>query len=171
MVITNLVKRLSDDDKWVRYKVMLAISGMLEKNPEAVPLRTLFGLLADSDEKVREATVKAIGKIGHKDFPSVHAKLTAFLADPATNVRDACVGAYFDMSGKVGITVLLPKLLMLLSDEVDLETQRSVSQILRRVAKYEKEEIRTRIIKLLRIRCEMSQDATICRVLSEFEQF
>ncbi len=170
MVIDSLIKRLNDPDKWVRYKIVLAINGMLETNPDAVSPDVLVKLLSDADEKVRETAIKALGKVGYKNFPETHAIIRPFMKDASQNIQDATVSAYFDMSSKVNISTMLDKLLQLLGDEVDLPTQRTVAQILRRVAKYEKTEIRTRIIKLLRIRCEMSQDDTICRVLSEFEQ-
>ncbi len=170
MVVDSLVKRLNDPDKWVRYKIVLAISGMLENNPDAVPMDVLVKLLSDADEKVRETAIKAIGKVGYKNFPATHMTLRPFMKDASQNIRDATISAYFDMSSKVEISTMLDKLLQLLGDEVDLPTQRTVAQILRRVAKYEKTEIKTRIIKLLRIRTEMSQDDTISRVLSEFEQ-
>ncbi|OLS14303.1 MAG: hypothetical protein RBG13Loki_2076 [Promethearchaeota archaeon CR_4] len=169
IVIDNLVRRLNDPDKWVRYKILLAISGMLEKNPDAMSMDVLVKLLSDPDEKVRETAIKAIGKVGASRFAETHTNLRPFMRDASQNIRDATVSAYFDLSSKVDISTMLDKLLQLLGDEVDLSTQRTVALILRRVAKYEKTEIRTRIIKLLRIRCEMSQDDTICRVLSEFE--
>ena len=71
---------------------------------------------------------------------------------------------------EIGLTRMLTKLLQNLSDEGSLETQRSIALILSRTAKYEDEKIKKRVISLLKIRCEMSQDPIICETLQQLRE-
>jgi len=70
----------------------------------------------------------------------------------------------------VGITKMLSKLLKNLSDESTIETQQSIAIILGRSVRYEDEKIKKRVISLLKMRCEMSQDPTICEVLTKLRE-
>ena len=71
---------------------------------------------------------------------------------------------------KIGINTLLSKILQNLSDESSLNLQRSIALILRRTVKYEDEKIKKRVISLLKIRCEMSQDPVICETLQYLKE-
>ncbi|MFX0149108.1 MAG: hypothetical protein ACFE8E_15345, partial [Candidatus Hodarchaeota archaeon] len=57
-----------------------------------------------------------------------------------------------------------------LSDSGSLTTQQSIARILGRTAKYEEEMIKKRVIALLKVRCEMSQDPIICEVLTKLKE-
>ena len=71
---------------------------------------------------------------------------------------------------KVGLSKILSRLLKNLSDSSSLVTQQSIALILGRTAKYEDEKIRKRIIALLKVRCEMSQDPIICETLAKLKE-
>ena len=68
------------------------------------------------------------------------------------------------------ISKILSKLLRNLSDESTIETQQSLATILGRTVRYEDETVKKRVISLLKIRCEMSQDPIICEVLSRLKE-
>jgi len=69
-----------------------------------------------------------------------------------------------------GLTACLSRLLKNLSDESSIELQRSIALILERTAKYENDKIKKRVISLLKIRCEMSQDPIICGTLHKLSE-
>ena len=48
--------------------------------------------------------------------------------------------------------------------------QQSIALLLKRVVKYESVELKNRLLSLLRIRCQMSQDPIICEVMTEIEK-
>ena len=70
----------------------------------------------------------------------------------------------------VGVSKMLSKLLKNLSDESTIETQQSIAIILGRTVRYEDEKLKKRVISLLKMRCEMSQDPTICEVLTKLRE-
>ena len=70
----------------------------------------------------------------------------------------------------VGLKTVISRLLKNLSDEGSITLQRSIAKILGRTAKYEEEKLKKRVISLLKIRCEMSQDPLICKVLNELRE-
>ena len=71
---------------------------------------------------------------------------------------------------KVGLNLILSKLLKNLSDKGTIEIQRSISLILGRTAKYENEKTKKRVISVLKIRCEMSQDPIICGTIQQLKE-
>ena len=80
------------------------------------------------------------------------------------------INSLVEIIQEIGLNRILTKLLQNLSDEGSLETQRSISLILGRTAKYENEKIKKRVISLLKIRCEMSQDPIICETLQRLKE-
>jgi len=71
---------------------------------------------------------------------------------------------------KIGLSKILSRLLKNLSDERTLKTQQSIALILGRTARYEEENIKKRVIALLKVRCEMSQDPIICNTLTKLKE-
>ena len=85
-------------------------------------------------------------------------------------VRSTTIDVMVTIIQKIGISKLLSKLLRNLSDESTIETQQSIATILGRTVRYEDETIKKRVISLLKIRCEMSQDPIICEVLTRLKE-
>ena len=69
-----------------------------------------------------------------------------------------------------GLAYILSKLLKNLSDEGSITSQQSIAIILGRTARYEDDKIKKRIIALLKIRCEVSQDPIICETLNKLKE-
>ena len=71
---------------------------------------------------------------------------------------------------KVGLKDFISRLLQNLSDEAPIRIQQSVSLILERTARYEDEKLKKRVLSLLKIRCEVSQDPVICEVFNKLNE-
>ena len=92
------------------------------------------------------------------------------LADESKEVRVNTIDVMVEIIQKRGITKILSNLLKNLSDESTIETQQSIARILGRTVRYEDDTIKKRVISLLKIRCEMSQDPVICGVLTRLKE-
>ena len=92
------------------------------------------------------------------------------MGDPEKEVRTSMINSIIALIKKLGLSLILSKLLKNLSDTGSIEIQRSISLILGRTAKYENEKIKKRVISVLKIRCEMSQDPIICGTLQQLRE-
>ncbi|GAB4304984.1 MAG: hypothetical protein Kow0069_00140 [Promethearchaeota archaeon] len=165
-----LVKALDDEDKWVRSSATAALLKLVKKSPGAVPVDAVVDKVkAEADEQVLKGYVQILGEVASDNFGRVKGLLVECLQSSSGVVRDAAVTTFVRVSGKVPLESFLTELLKLLADEVPLPTQRSVAVLLKRLVKYEREDVKKRVVPLLRIRCEMSQDEVICGALQELE--
>ncbi|TFG02079.1 MAG: hypothetical protein EU542_05755 [Promethearchaeota archaeon] len=71
---------------------------------------------------------------------------------------------------KIGLKKILSTVLKQLSDDSSIEIQRSFALILQQTVKDEDEEIKKRVISLLKRRCQMSQDPIICKALHKISE-
>ena len=90
--------------------------------------------------------------------------------DEIKEVRTSTINSLVKIIQEVGINHILSKLLKNLSDEGTIEIQRSIALILGRTAQYEDEQTKKRVISLLKIRCEMSQDPIICSTFQKLKE-
>ena len=92
------------------------------------------------------------------------------MGDESGDVRNTTVDVMVKIIHEIGISKVLSKLLKCLSDEYSIQTQQSIAIILGRTIRYEDEKIKKRVISLLKIRCEMSQDPIICEMLTKLRE-
>ncbi|MFW9784629.1 MAG: hypothetical protein ACFFFB_20275, partial [Candidatus Heimdallarchaeota archaeon] len=128
----------------------------------------LLKCLKSDDVKVRTASA-GILSIYSNELDNIIDEIIILLGDNTKDVRTSTINSTVKIIQKVGLNQILTKLLQNLSDEGSLDTQRSIALILGRTVKYEDEDIKKRVISLLRIRCEMSQDPIICSTLQELK--
>ncbi|MHA2089144.1 MAG: HEAT repeat domain-containing protein, partial [Promethearchaeota archaeon] len=121
------------------------------------------------DPKVREAAVGLL-KIYTSNIEEIFDNIVDILGDHEKEVRTNIINSMVALIQKIGLTVILSKLLKNLSDTGSIEIQRSISLILGRTAKYENENIKKRVLSVLKIRCEMSQDPIICGTLQQLKE-
>ncbi|MFX0105409.1 MAG: HEAT repeat domain-containing protein, partial [Candidatus Hodarchaeota archaeon] len=145
------------------------LSTIKEVNSSHIPFNNLQNNLKSTDPKVREASAGLIG-IYSKQIEEIFDKIVTLLEDESKEVRTSTINSFVKMIQEVGLNRILTKLLQNLSDESSLETQRSIALILGRTVKYENEKIKKRVISLLKIRCEMSQDPIICETLQQLKE-
>ena len=168
-IIEKLVLLLDDKQGWVRRSAINILSDIDELKASQIPYDKLLKSVSDDDSKVREASARLL-KIYSKQIDRVFDKIISLLEDESEDVRKNMINVMVEIIQDIGLETVLSKLLQNLSDEGSMKAQRSISAILGRTAKYENEKIKKRVIALLKIRCEMSQDPIICKTLNDLRK-
>ncbi|MFX1573093.1 MAG: HEAT repeat domain-containing protein [Promethearchaeota archaeon] len=168
-IIKKLIPLLKDDQNWVRRTTMNILSNIKEVNEKQIPFEIILQNLSSEDSKVREAAANLI-KIYWNQINDIFDHLVLLLDDSSKEVRSSIINSFVEIIQKLGLNQILSNLLKNLSDEGSLESQRSIAIILGRTVKYEDEKIKKRVISLLKIRCEMSQDPVICGILQQLKE-
>jgi HEAT repeat protein len=169
MILDEIKKLLNDESKWTRLKALEIIIKVADKKPDILSIDEILNLLKmpDQDETFKINTAKLLGILGFKEFDKLFPIMIDILQDPSEKIRQGMITGMVKLSSKMEIKELIPKLLFYLSDETEIILQQSIALLLKRIVKYESEAIKSRVISLLKIRCEMSQDSIICEVLSD----
>ncbi len=168
-IIEKLISLLNDEQNWVRRSVLNMLSNIREVKDSHIPFDNLINNLKSTDSKVREASAGLI-HIYSNQIEQIFDEIAILLEDETKEVRTRSINSFVEIIQKIGINKILNKLLQNLSGEGSLEMQRSISLILSRTVKYEDEKIKKRVISLLKIRCEMSQDPIICATLQQLKE-
>ncbi|MFW9827159.1 MAG: HEAT repeat domain-containing protein [Candidatus Thorarchaeota archaeon] len=168
-IIEKLVSLFDDEQNWVRRSAMNILSTLKDVRAFDIPIETLKKNLESTDPKVREASAGLL-PIYSNQIENIFEYIIKLLGDESKEVRNSAINNLVKIIQKIGIKRIISKLLQNLSDEGSLETQRSIALIFSRTVKYENEEIRKRVISLLKIRCEMSQDPIICEVFQQLKE-
>ena len=168
-IIEKLSSLLSDEESWVLRSVLIILSKIQEVNEEYVPFGILVKCLKSNDPKVREASANLLN-IYSNQIDEIFDDIIILLGDIVEEVRTSTINSLVKIIQEVGINRILSKLLKNLSDEGTIEIQRSIALLFGRIAQYEDEKTRKRIVSLLKIRCEMSQDPIICNILQKLKE-
>ncbi|MHA2282473.1 MAG: HEAT repeat domain-containing protein [Promethearchaeota archaeon] len=168
-IIEKLTTLLDGEQGWVRRSALIILSNIEEVDETYVPFKKLLNCLNNEDTKVREAAAGLL-KIYSSNIEEIFDSIVELLGDREKEVRTSMINSIVALVQKVGLSHILSKLLKNLSDTGSIEIQRSISLILGRTAKYENEKIKKRIISVLKIRCEMSQDPIICGTLQQLKE-
>ncbi|MFX0188416.1 MAG: HEAT repeat domain-containing protein [Candidatus Hodarchaeota archaeon] len=170
LIIKKLVSFLDDEKSWVKRSAMNILANIEEINNSDIPLEKVLKNSKDRDPKVREASAGLLKIYGLEDISRVIDSIISLLDDESKDVRNKMVNDMVLIINKIGLITILSRLLKNLSGESSIELQRSIALILERTARYEAEKIKKRVISLLKIRCEMSQDPIICEALHKIRE-
>ncbi len=98
----GILKYASDRDTYIRKNTSMAIGRIYwaNENFRRNILLVLDSMLKNSDEKVRQTSVYALGEIGKKDFGVVIKEFEKALHDKHHSVRNAVIGAMKQMGQK-----------------------------------------------------------------------
>jgi len=168
-IIERVISLLNDEQNWVCWSALNILSDIREVTNTHLPFNKLQNNLISTDPKIREASARLI-RIYSDQIEEILDKIIVLLGDDSKEVRTSMVNSFVEIIQEIGLNRILTKLLQNLSDEGSLLTQRSIALILGRTAKYENEKIKKRVISLLKIRCEMSQDPIICSTLQQLKE-
>ncbi len=169
-IIETLILLLDDNENWVKRTVINILSNTPEISASKVPFNKIVNNLTSKDAKLRESSAGLLKIYGYENIDPIFDEIINLLGDESEAVRFKMITTMVEIIQKVGLSKLLSMLLKNMSDERTLETQRSIASILKRTAKYEEEKIKKRVIAVLKIRCEMSQDPVICEILQELRE-
>ncbi|MFX1377841.1 MAG: HEAT repeat domain-containing protein [Promethearchaeota archaeon] len=163
-IIERLISLLDDEQSWVRWSALNILSNISEVSSSHIPFNKLQINLKSDDPKIREASAR-LSKIYSNKIEQVIDELINILGDESKEVRTSMINTFVEIIKRIGLNRILSRLLENLSGKGSLTTQRSIALILGRTVNYENEKIKKRVISLLKIRCEMSQDPLICETL------
>ncbi len=170
-IVEKLISLLEEEEEpWVQSSILNLLSEVKEITPESIPLDSISKLTSHDNDKVRQAAAKFLHIYSKGELEPIIDSIFSLLDDPSNNVRDKMINSIVSIIHESGIKKILPRLLEHLSDEYSMRLNRSIALILGRSVKYENEEIKNRVISVLEIRCQMSQDPVICRILHELEE-
>ncbi len=170
VIIKNLVSLMDDDKSWVRRSSMKILSSIKEISESEIPFVKVLENLSNEDPKVREGAANLLNIYSFLEIDRVFQNIISLLGDEVEDVRATTVDVMVKIIQEMGITKMLSKLLKNLSDESTIETQQSIAIILGRTVRYADDKIKKRVIALLKIRCEMSQDKIICEILNKLRE-
>ncbi len=168
-IIEKLISLLNDEQNWVRWSALNILSDIREVNASHIPFNNLHINLESTDPKIREASAR-LSRIYKNQIEEGLEVLINILGDESKEVRTSMINSFVEIIKEIGLNRIVNKLLENLSGKGSLTTQRSIALILGRTAKYENEKIKKRVISLLKIRCEMSQDPIICETLQQLKE-
>ncbi|MFW9821697.1 MAG: MFS transporter [Candidatus Thorarchaeota archaeon] len=168
-IIEKLTSLLDDKQGWVRRSALMILSQIEELDKSYLPFTNLLSCLTDEDAIVRSAAISLL-KIYRGNFENIFDSLVELLGDSEKEVRTSMINTSVAIIQELGLEFILSKLLQNLSDTGSIEIQRSISLILGRTARYEEDKIKKRVISVLKIRCEMSQDPIICGTLQQLKE-
>ncbi|MFX1459716.1 MAG: hypothetical protein ACFFBT_09645 [Promethearchaeota archaeon] len=169
-IIENLVELINDKNNWVRNSSMNLIASIKNIDSSVIPIEKVLGNLYHEDSKVRQGAANLLKIYDFDIIDDNFKRVLVLLGDESDDVRRSIINTMIEIIQKVGLSKILSRLLKNLSDSSSLVTQQSIALILGRTAKYEDEKIRKRIIALLKVRCEMSQDPIICETLAKLKE-
>ena len=169
-IIDKLVVLLDDENSWVRRSSMNLLSSLEDLNTSQIPLEKVLNNINDKDPIVREGSTNLLKIYGLEDIIKTFNYIIKLLGDPSNEVRRSAINTMVEIIKKKGLLIILSKMLKQLTDETSIETQQSIALILGRTVKYEEETIKNRVISLLKVRCEMSQDPIICETLEKLKE-
>ncbi len=169
-IIEKLVSLLDDDKSWVRRSSMNVLSSIEGITETQIPFEKVSENLLNKDSKVREGAANLLKIYSFENIDRIFNNVISLLGDESRDVRNTTVDVMVKIIQEIGISKVLSKLLKSLSDEYSIQTQQSIAIILGRTIRYEDEKIKKRVISLLKIRCEMSQDPIICEMLTKLRE-
>ncbi len=169
-IIGKLVILLEDKNSWVKRSVMNLLSSISGLDPDKIPFNIVEKNLKNEDPKIREGLANLLKIYGFTKIDMIFDSILLLLGDESKDVRNNMINSMVSIIQEKGLAEILSKLLKNLSDEGSITSQQSIAIILGRTARYEEEKMKKRIIALLKIRCEASQDPIICETLNKLKE-
>ncbi|MHA1669133.1 MAG: hypothetical protein ACTSV5_01010 [Promethearchaeota archaeon] len=169
-IISKLVILLEDKNSWVKRSVMNLLSSISGLDPNQIPFKFVEKNLKSEDPKIREGLANLLKIFGFTKIDMIFDSILLLLGDESKDVRNNMINSMVGIIQEKGLANILSKLLKNLSDEGSIKSQQSIAIILGRTARYEEEKIKKRIIALLKIRCDASQDPIICNNLNKLKE-
>ena len=168
-IIRNLIPYIEDKSGWVRRSVMSLLSEIKDLDPAQIPFERVIKNLSNTDPKVRQGVANLLS-IYDENIETLFDYALPLLGDDDKEVRVNMIDSLVKVVQKVGLKELISRLLQNLSDEASIRIQQSISLILERTVRYGDEKLKKRVLSLLKIRCEVSQDPIICEVFNKLNE-
>lgn len=168
-IAMKIVDLIDDDEKWTRLKALEITAEIIKKNPEVLSINKMKNLIISKDPDIRGRVGNILGSYDADKFDIIFPLIIDLMVDSDSNVRNKASSALVSISVNVPMKKFLPATLIYFSDETEIILQQSIALALKRIIKYESKEIKKRVIDLLTIRAEVSQDPVISKVLQDLK--
>jgi HEAT repeat protein len=168
-IAMKIVDLIDDDEKWTRLKALEITAEIIKKNPEVLSINKMKNLIISKDPDIRGQVGNILGSYDADKFDVIFPLIIDLMVDSDSNVRNKASSALVSISVNVPMKKFLPATLIYFSDETEIILQQSIALALKRIIKYESKEIKKRVIDLLTIRAEVSQDPVISKVLQDLK--
>jgi HEAT repeat protein len=167
-VLDKIFELLDANEKYTKIKALELIGEITRTNPELIPFENkIKPLLKNNDSDIRAHSTEVLGSFNETQFDMIFPSIIEMMMDKDDKVRESAQNALVNASAKISMSTLLPKTLQYFSDETPILIQESMALALKRILKYENKSVKKRLIDLLKIRSEISQDPIISQVLQE----
>lgn len=170
LIIKKLVDLIDDEKSWVQRSAMNLLSSIKGIEESHIPFEKVSKNLISDDPKVREGSANLLKIYSYQSINEIFEDILLLLGDESEDVRKTMINVMVEIIKRIGLSNIISKLLKNLSDEGSITTQQSIAIILGRTVRYEDEKIKKRVISLLKMRCEMSQDPIICETLAKLKE-
>ncbi|MBN2155168.1 MAG: HEAT repeat domain-containing protein [Candidatus Lokiarchaeota archaeon] len=165
--ITKIINMIDKSDEWLSRKALEFIQYVGKQNPELIPLRKITELTSHANPYLRSMILKIIELL---PFDKAWEILKKLMQDKDSQIREQAARSLVTFSKDMTISTLFSYTLPYFSDETDIFLQRTIANALRRIVKYESSDVRNRLISILKIRCQVSQDPVLCRIWHKLEE-
>ncbi|MHA1339957.1 MAG: HEAT repeat domain-containing protein [Promethearchaeota archaeon] len=170
-IINRIIELIDDPEKYTKIKAIEVVSNLIETHTDLIPLKTkIIPLVSHKDADIRRSCTQVFANIPQSLFTEIFPYLVQLMGDKESLVRESAQSALVKMSATVPLKEILPNALKYFGDEIDIEIQRSMALALKRILKYESKTLKNRLIEILKIRCEISQDPILCQVLQDLKE-
>jgi HEAT repeat protein len=167
-IIQKITELIDSKEKWTKLKALESMAEIFKNRPDMVlPLGKIKTLMKDPEVDVRKLVSKIIGNM--KNFDDAIPLILTMMVDKDPEVRESASNALVEVSNTVEMKKLLPETLKYFSDETDMLIQQCMAVALKRILKYESKDTKKRVISILKMRSEVSQDAIISQALQELK--
>jgi len=166
-LIKKILSMMDQSDEWLSRKIIEFILHLGKLNTDYIPIETIHKLSIHPNPYIRKMILKNVELL---DFDKAWDFLRILLEDTDTQVREQATRSLVRISKDMKISTLYSYTLHYFSDETNIILQQSLAKALQRIIMYESEEVRNRLIGILKIRCKLSQDPILCQIWHELEE-
>jgi HEAT repeat protein len=169
-ILNGLKQMITDKEKWVRIKGLGVIAKVIDNHPNLLSFKEITQMInTETDMDVLVNLAKIFGVIAASNFTQALPMILKLMSHPERNIREGMIAGMVGMSLKVPLSTLVPPLLKYFSDDSELVLQQSIALLLKRILRYEGEDLKLRVIPMLKIRCQVTQDPILSEVLSDLQ--
>ncbi|MHA1775826.1 MAG: MFS transporter [Promethearchaeota archaeon] len=171
-LFTNILKLLDDSNKWTRKAVWDALALLENQSKNVLDVKKILSNI-DLNTEVEEVIysfLKWAGMLSKNEFEQIFPYILKLMEHEKESIRTAAISTLVRLSENLKSDQIIPRLLSYLSDETPVRLEESVVLALNRIAKYEKKEIKERVIRLLSIRAHNTQNKIFQHVLADLKK-
>ena len=166
-LIEKIINLIDQPDEWLSRKVLEFIQYVGKNQPEEIPVSKIKQLTSHSNPHIRSMILKVIELLS---FEVAWDLILHLMEDDDSQVREQASRSLVVLSKNMSISNLYSHTLKFFSDDTNILLQRSIATALQRIVKYENADIKNRLIGILKIRCQLSQDPVLCQIWHELDE-